>query len=47
MFQCTAEGDIDDERLAPPQAQDLPDDGADVVHVHLLDDPLRFNRAHN
>jgi hypothetical protein len=34
---------IDDDHLAPPQAQDLPGDGADVVHMHLLDDPTRLD----
>src|SRR5262249_51432183 len=29
--------------LSPPQAQDLPDDGADVVHIHLLYDPTRLD----
>src|SRR5262245_23176091 len=43
MLQCAAEGRIDDDHLASPQAQDLPDDGADVVHIHLLDDPLRLD----
>src|SRR5262244_2027216 len=42
-LQCAAEGRIDDDHLAPPQAQDLPDDGADVVHIHLLDDPTRLD----
>src|SRR6266700_4666747 len=43
MLQCAAEGRIDDDHLASPQAQDLPDDGADVVHIHLLDDPTRLD----
>src|SRR5262245_39768977 len=38
MLQCAAEGRINDHHLAPPQAQNLPDDGADVVHIHLLYD---------
>src|SRR5262245_36462932 len=43
MLQCAAEGRIDDDHLAPPQAQDLPNDGANVVHIHLLDDPTRLD----
>src|SRR5262245_41570753 len=43
MLQCTAEGRIDDDHLASPQAQNLPDDGADVVDIHLLYDPARFD----
>src|SRR6266542_5794965 len=43
MLQCAAEGRIDDDGFAPPQAQDLPDDGADVVHIHLLYDPTRLD----
>jgi hypothetical protein len=43
IFQCAAEGRIDDDHLAPPQAQDFPDDGADVVHIHLLYDPARLD----
>src|SRR6266498_5561510 len=43
MLQCAAEGRIDDDGFAPPQAQDLPDDGADVVHIHLLYDPMRLD----
>src|SRR5262245_9742544 len=42
-FQCAAEGRIDDDHLAPPQAQNLPDDGADVVHIHLLYDSTRLD----
>src|SRR5262249_25070458 len=34
---------IDDDHLAPPQAQDFPDDGADVVHINLLYDPARLD----
>src|ERR1700730_11732281 len=34
---------MDDDPLAPPQAQDLPDDGAYVVHIHLLYDPTRLD----
>src|SRR6516225_6727701 len=43
ILQCAAEGRIDDDHLAPPQAQDLPDDGADVVHIHLLYDAPRLD----
>src|SRR6516164_4044638 len=43
MLQCAAEGRIDDDHLAPPQAQDLPDNGADVVHIHLLYDAPRLD----
>src|SRR5262249_5910860 len=43
MLKCPAEGRIGDAHLAPPQAQDLPDDGADVVHIHLLYDPTRLH----
>src|SRR4029453_4859527 len=43
MLQCGAEGGIDDDGFAPPQAQDLPNDGADVVHIHLLYDPTRLD----
>src|SRR6516225_7227205 len=43
MLQCAAEGRIDDDHLAPPQAQDLPDNGADVVHIHMLYDAPRFD----
>src|SRR5262249_13522374 len=32
-------GRIYNDRLAPPQPQDLPNDGADVAHIHPLDDP--------
>src|SRR5262249_29579352 len=39
MLQCAAEGRIDNHHLAPTQSPDFPDDGADVVHIHLLDDP--------
>ena len=42
-MQCDAEGRIDDDHLAAPQAQRLPDDGADVVDVHLLYDPARLD----
>src|SRR6516225_11260867 len=42
-LQCAAEGRIDDDHLAAPQAQDLPDHGAHVVHIHLLYDPARFD----
>ena len=43
ILQCAAEGRIDDSHLTPPQSQDLPDGGADVVHIHLLYDPARFD----
>src|SRR5215831_4542798 len=43
IFQCAAQGRIDDDHLAPPQAQNLPDERADVVHIHLLYDPAWFN----
>src|SRR5262252_10578406 len=43
MHQCIAEGSIDDGRLAPPVAQDLPDDGTDIVDIHLLYDPTRLD----
>src|SRR6516225_12061525 len=43
ILQCAAETRIDDDPLAAPQTQDLPDDGADVVHIHLLYDPARLN----
>src|SRR6516164_10352885 len=43
MLQCAAEGRIDDDHLASPQAQDLPDNGADVVDIHLLYDAPRFD----
>src|SRR5262249_43367213 len=37
------EGGMEEDGLAPPQAQDLPDDRADVVHIHLLDDAPRLD----
>src|SRR5262245_36303302 len=43
MLQCAAKGRINDDHLASPQAQNLPDDGADVVDIHLLYDPARFD----
>src|SRR5215469_11846338 len=43
MHQCIAEGSIDDGRLAPPKAQDLPDDGTDFVDIHLLYDAARLD----
>src|SRR5262249_6876717 len=43
ILQRVGEGRIDDDHLAPPQAQDLPDDGADVVHIHLLYDVPRLD----
>src|SRR5215470_3097904 len=43
MLQCAAEGGIDDVHLAPPQTEDLPDDGAHIVHVHVLYDPARLD----
>src|SRR6516225_8466380 len=43
MLQCAAEGRIDDVHLAPPQTEDLPDDSADVVHIHPLYDPARLD----
>src|SRR3954463_959450 len=43
MLQCGAEGGIDYDHLASPQAQNLPDDGADVVDIHLLYDPARLD----
>src|SRR6516164_484330 len=43
MLQCAAESRIDNHHLAPPQAQNLPDDCADVVHIHLFYDPTRLD----
>src|SRR5262249_45124340 len=43
ILQCAAESRIDDDHLAAPQTQDLPDNGADVVHIHLLYDPARLD----
>src|SRR5262245_22618165 len=43
MLQSAAEGRIDDGGLPAPLAQDVPDDVADVVHVHLLYDPTRLD----
>src|SRR5262249_49644125 len=43
ILQGATEGRIDDDHLAAAQPQDLPDDGADVVHIHLFDDPTRLD----
>src|SRR6516225_3863523 len=43
MHQCIAEGSIDDGRLPPPQAQDLPHDATDFVDIHLLYDAARLD----
>src|SRR5215813_3302699 len=43
MLQCAAEGRIDDDHLASPQAQNLPYERADIVHIHVLYDAARLD----
>jgi hypothetical protein len=37
------QGDIDDDCLAAPQAQDLPHDEADISHIEVFDNAARLD----